>query len=194
MSRDTLGIVGGPIFHEHQLLHEHCAIFTEGVCTAVVSESNAPITTRTLDLKTKILSQGYADIQVNGGGGILLNNDPSISALNTMQVAHRGLGVTRLLPTLITATPEITESAIDATINAIKSGMSTIAGLHLEGPHLSLKKKGAHNASLIRPMKQSDVDTLLHAAAHLPVLKVTLAPENVSLEQVKTLHQAGVRR
>ena len=122
----------------------------------------------------------------------MFNDDPSTATLKVIADAHRQLGTTRLLPTLITASEDKTRSAIAATIAAIESGTSGIAGLHLEGPHLSVKKKGVHNDSFIRPMEKSDVDLLIEAAARLPVLKVTIAPENVTLAQTKTLSDAGI--
>ena len=109
-----------------------------------------------------------------------------------MAKAHRGLGVTQLLPTLITDTREITQAAIAAAIEAVKQGVPGIAGLHLEGPHLSITRKGAHDASLIRAMEPADLDALLAAASELPVLKVTIAPENVTEDQVRRLTEAGV--
>ncbi|MEM9812637.1 MAG: N-acetylglucosamine-6-phosphate deacetylase, partial [Pseudomonadota bacterium] len=57
---------------------------------------------------------------------------------------------------------------------------------------LSVARKGAHEAALIRPMEPSDLDMLLSAAERLPVLKVTLAPESVTAEQVDALVRGGV--
>src|SRR5690242_6600233 len=49
-----------------------------------------------------LLAPGFIDLQVNGGGGILLNDDPSPDAMRGIARAHRRLGTTALLPTLIT--------------------------------------------------------------------------------------------
>jgi N-acetylglucosamine-6-phosphate deacetylase len=95
------------------------------------------------------------------------------------------------LPTLITDTAEKTRDAIAAAIDARRAEIPGIAGLHLEGPHLSIERKGAHDPDLIRPMEPDDLDALLAAAAALPVLKVTVAPENVTEAQVRALAAAG---
>ena len=145
-----------------------------------------------IDLNGDILSPAYVDLQVNGGDGILFNHDPSLATLRRMAKAHRRLGVARILPTLITDTRAATQSAIQAVIDAQAVGLTEIAGLHLEGPHLSVARKGAHDADLIRPMDQQDLDILLAAKRHIPILKITIAPENVSRDQVKVLSQAGV--
>ncbi|MEL6521307.1 MAG: N-acetylglucosamine-6-phosphate deacetylase, partial [Pseudomonadota bacterium] len=87
---------------------------------------------------------------------------------------------------------EITRAAIEAAKAAISARVPGIVGLHLEGPHLSIARKGAHDATLIRPMGPGDLEQLLLAADVLPVLKVTVAPENVTEEQVQALSGAGV--
>lgn len=145
-----------------------------------------------VDLRGRILSPGYVDLQVNGGGGAMFNDNPSVDTLRQIADAHRDLGVTAFLPTLITDTPEKTQAAIAATIEAIQQNLPGIVGLHLEGPHLSASRKGAHDVALIRPMARDDLEALLQAAATLPVLKITVAPESVTEGQIATLARAGV--
>ncbi|WP_204115313.1 N-acetylglucosamine-6-phosphate deacetylase [Shimia biformata] len=145
-----------------------------------------------VDLGGDILSPGYVDLQVNGGGGVMFNAAPTVETLRLMATAHNGLGVTALLPTLITDTPEVTAAAIAAAVQAVGEGVPGIAGLHLEGPHLSIARKGAHSPALIRPMEVADLEALLAAAEVLPVLKITIAPENVTTDQVRALAEAGV--
>ncbi len=145
-----------------------------------------------IDLNGDILSLGYVDLQVNGGGGVMLNEAPSVDTIQRIAEAHRSLGVSSLLPTLITDTPEVTRAVIEAAIEATRANIPGVAGLHLEGPHLSVARKGAHDANLIRPMDDADLHMLLDAAEALPVLKVTVAPENVTEAQVAQLEEAGV--
>ncbi|MGR3512084.1 MAG: N-acetylglucosamine-6-phosphate deacetylase [Paracoccaceae bacterium] len=155
-------------------------------------EDQAPRAGMTIDLEGDILFPGFVDLQINGGDGILLNTDPSVATIERIANAHRSLGVTALLPTLITDTLDKTRAAIAATKDAVRAGIPGIAGLHLEGPHLSVARKGAHDPALIRPMEAEDVSLLLKAAEALPLLKITVAPENVTEEQVQTLTRAGV--
>lgn len=182
----------GLIFDGSQLLEKHSAIFSEGVCTSIVANSELDKSAELIELQGDILSVGYADLQVNGGGGALVNDGPSVDRLTIIADAHRSLGTTTLLPTLITDTPEVTLRAIEAVKEATSTRSSTIAGLHLEGPHLSVAKKGAHQADLVRPMQPSDLKLLLQAVQEIPILKVTVAPENVSAKQVQALTEAGV--
>jgi len=145
-----------------------------------------------IDLGGDILFAGYVDLQVNGGDGILFNSAPHCDGLRRMAKAHRRLGTTAFLPTLITDTPEVTRAAIAATQDAVAAQVDGIAGLHLEGPHLSAARKGAHSGGLIRPMTEQDMALYLDAAASLPCLKLTIAPENVTEDQVAQLARAGV--
>lgn len=151
---------------------------------------NLPV--RQLDFSGDILSPGFVDLQVNGGGGRMFNDAPNRDTLAMFSAIHRAGATVGFLPTLITDTPETTRRAVDAVVDATKSGMHGIAGLHLEGPHLSVKRCGAHDPALVRAMSDDDLGFLLDAAAQLPVLMVTVAPESVSLEQARQMLDAGV--
>ena len=135
---------------------------------------------------------GFVDLQVNGGDGVMFNDAPTLETLERMADAHARLGTTALMPTLITDTPDVTRAAIDAAIRAVKGGVAGIAGLHLEGPHLSVTRKGAHDQDLIRPMQDSDLQLLLEAAQQLPALIVTVAPETVTPAQISAMAGAGI--
>ncbi len=192
MTADKITFIGGKIFDGSELLADHYAIFIDGYCKEVKSEIASIDHGEVIDLNGDILSVGFVDLQVNGGGGVMLNDGPCVQNLSLIAEAHRNLGTTCFLPTLITDTPEITSAAINAVKQAIKINVPGIAGLHLEGPHLSVEKKGAHDAQLIRPMESEDLHELQEAAKELPCLMVTVAPENVTSQQVKSLAAAGV--
>ena len=182
----------GRLFDGTNVLDGHVLVLDNKRVAFIGPEDQAPQVGKTIDLDGDILFPGFVDLQVNGGDGILLNSDPSVATIERIATAHRGLGVTALLPTLITDTPEKTHASIAATKDAIRAGIPGIAGLHLEGPHLSVARKGAHDPALIRPLEPEDLSVLLNAAEALPLLKITLAPENVTEEQVQTLTRAGI--
>ena len=191
MTTDTSTYIGGKIFDGSKLLIDHCALFVDGICVEVKAEIASIDQGKVIDLSGDILSIGFTDLQVNGGGGVMLNDGPDLQRLVTIAEAHRNLGTTCLLPTLISDTPEITLAAIDSVKQAIEENVPGIAGLHLEGPHLSVAKKGAHDEQFIRRMESEDLHLLLQAAKDLPCLMVTVAPENVTSDQVKSLADAG---
>ena len=180
------------VFDGTRMLPGHALVVEDGRVATIAGPGEVPADVRLVDLGDGILAPGFVDLQVNGGGGVMFNAAPSVDTLRVIAQAHAGLGATTILPTLITDTPARTRAAIEAAIAATEQGVAGIGGLHLEGPHLSLARKGAHDPALIRPMGPADLAALLEAARRLPVLKVTVAPENVSRDQVAALAGAGV--
>lgn len=138
-----------------------------------------------------LIVPGFIDLQVNGGGGALLNQSPTREAIATICSAFAQFGTTACLPTLITDTPEVNDRAIAAGIAATGT-VPGFLGLHLEGPHLSVARKGAHDPALIRPMDETDIQRLVAARQKLPNLLVTVAAETVGPEQISRLVQAGI--
>ncbi|WP_170758524.1 N-acetylglucosamine-6-phosphate deacetylase [Ruegeria lacuscaerulensis] len=192
MTSGSVTFRNGGLFDGTRLHFGQAVVFREGALAAVIPEEGAEDDGQAIDLKGDILSPGYVDLQVNGGDGVMFNDDPSVETIRRIASAHRRLGVVSLLPTLITDTVEKTEAAINAAIQAVREGVPGVAGLHLEGPHLSVARKGAHDAALIRPMEDADLVVLIAAAGDLPCLKVTIAPEAVSEQQVRALSDAGI--
>ena len=184
--------IGASVF-DGEALHEDAALLVEdGFVAGLVPTADVPSDYTSQRHAGGILVPGFVDLQVNGGGGVMLNDDPSVPTLHTIAGAHRSLGTRALLPTLITDTQARMEAAVEAVVRAVADGVPGIVGLHLEGPHLAPARKGAHDPGLIRPMTDEDEAFLLAAAARLPTLKVTLAPDVVSVERIGRLARAGI--
>jgi N-acetylglucosamine-6-phosphate deacetylase len=184
--------ISAPRIFDSRIWHDASALLVEtGRVQAIVPVHAIPDTARRVDLSGSLVP-GFVDLQVNGGGAVLFNNQPDLDAIRTICTAHAQFGTTALMPTLITDTVAIGEAALAAGIDAAKIGVPGFLGLHLEGPHLALARKGTHDPALIRPMEQADLDRLLAARAHLPVLLVTVAPESVSGAQIAELAKAGI--
>lgn len=192
MSSSVRAFVGAEIFDGEARWKGHALVVQGPLFKGIVPDANVPAGANVVRLEGGVVCPGFVDLQVNGGGGVMFNDDQSVATLRTMATAHARLGATSILPTLITDTPQHTKRAIDAVEAAIAEGVAGIIGLHLEGPHLSLARKGAHDAALIRPMATEDLECLLDAAARLPMLKVTVAPESVTPSQIHQLYEAGV--
>ncbi len=135
------------------------------------------------------LAPGFIDLQVNGGGDILFNADPTRSALAQIAAAHRKFGTTSILPTLISDTRQTMEAALSA-VQQSRADCG-ILGIHLEGPFLSLEKPGVHDPSMLRQPGRGDLE-LLTSLRPVPTL-VTLAPERVPPGFIAALVGAGVR-
>jgi N-acetylglucosamine-6-phosphate deacetylase len=157
----------------------------------IVAQKNIPDDYSKLSLAGGLICAGFVDLQVNGGGGVLLNDSPTAQSMRTICDAHLPFGTTSLLPTLISDSVSQTSAAVQAAREAIDMGFGGVLGLHLEGPHLSRARKGTHDAKLIREMQSSDLVSLVAATTDLPSLLLTVAPETVSLEQMLELRTAG---
>ncbi len=192
MSSNRTAFIATEIFDGTSRHRDHALVIEGDRVAAIMPEQELSPDCPVHRLDDGLICPGFVDLQVNGGGGVMLNDDPSVAALRRMARAHAGQGATSILPTLITDRPEKTVAAIEAVEQAVAEGVPGILGLHLEGPHLATGRKGAHEAALIRPMTGQDLDLLLAAARRLPILKLTVAPESVTPEQIRALTKAGV--
>lgn len=134
---------------------------------------------------------GFIDVQVNGGGGVLFNATPTRQGIEAIGLAHAKFGTTAYLPTLITDNVSVMQHAADAVADAIAAKSSGVLGVHFEGPHLSIPKKGVHPQPHIRRISNAELDVF--SRQDLGVRVVTLAPENVSPEVISALVESGVK-
>ena len=145
---------------------------------------------RTIDLNGQLLVPGFIDTQVNGGGGVLFNDDPSVESIAAIGRAHRRFGTTGFLPTLISDDLHVVERAIDAVRDAIAQGVPGVLGIHIEGPFLSNERRGVHDSSKLRSLDGDAVDLL--STPHGGLTMVTLAPERTTPAIIRALSDAGV--
>ncbi len=172
--------------------HDNSALLIDsGKVAGVVAQGELPSGIEQVDAGGTIIVPGFIDLQVNGGGGVMLNDDQSVDGIRQICAAHAKFGTTALLPTLITDTREITAATIEAGLKAKEAKVPGFLGLHLEGPHLSVARKGTHHPGLIRPMEDVDLERLLAIGHSFEALMITVAPENTTKEQVRALAKAG---
>ena len=145
---------------------------------------------RRIDLEGGYLLPGFIDTQVNGGGGALFNDAPTVETIATIGAAHRAYGTTGFLPTLISDDLATVAQAIAAVDAAIEAGVPGVLGIHIEGPFLSEKRKGVHDASKFRTLDDASIDLL--ASARCGRTLVTLAPETTTPQMIARLAAAGV--
>lgn len=165
-----------------------CVIIEDGRITEIREE--VPKGAAVVDLEGRFLLPGFIDVQVNGGGGRLFNDDPSPETIAAMTAAHRRFGTTGMLPTLISDDVSVVERAIAAVDRAIEDGVPGVLGVHIEGPFLSRTRRGIHLASMLQPFDDRFVDMLCSARNGRTLL--TVAPECISPAQISRLVEAGV--
>lgn len=140
---------------------------------------------------TGTLVPGFIDVQVNGGGGALFNTSPTVACIETIGKAHARFGTTGFLPTLITDNVQVMAKAADAVASAVAQKSAGVLGVHFEGPHLSVPKKGVHPQGFIREITEAEL--AIFCRQDLGIRVVTLAPENVSPEVIRLLVESGVK-
>ncbi|WP_336057614.1 N-acetylglucosamine-6-phosphate deacetylase [Nitratireductor sp. CH_MIT9313-5] len=184
-------LVAHRLFDGEAMREDVALVIRDGFIVDIVPRSQLAQEAIAEVLPDGVLAPGFIDVQVNGGGGRMLNNAPTVETVDVMAKAHRRFGTTAMLPTLITDTREISERAVDAVLEATLN-VPGVTGLHLEGPHLAPGRRGAHLAELMRPLEEADIAMMRRLAFELPVLHLTLAAEQVQPLQVELLAAAGV--
>lgn len=161
----------------------------DGVVTAVTATAATPAD-HVIDLAGGWLLPGFVDTQVNGGGGVLFNDQVDVAAIAAIGAAHARYGTTAFLPTLISDTPAQIAAAMAAVDTAIEQGVQGVIGIHIEGPFINELKRGIHEAHRIRRL---DADTLATLTApHRGRVMLTLAPELCDEEDIRMLVRHGV--
>ena len=159
-----------------------------GVTSQMIPVDAVPSDAEVRTLKHTI-SPGFIDLQVNGGGGVLFNASPRAESIEAIAQAHRSFGTVGILPTVISDTPGTLDAAVEAALQAW--GQSGILGIHIEGPHLSVDRRGTHAAKHLRPMDQSTLDHVRRLREALMPVMITLAPEAVESHQITELAEMG---
>jgi N-acetylglucosamine-6-phosphate deacetylase len=178
-------LVNGTVLLDGDLVVGHALLIEGARIRAVLADAAAPRGARRIDLEGGLLAPGFIDLQVNGGGGSLFNDEPTEGTIARIGAAHRRYGTTAFLPTLITADRDTMAQAIDAVAGAIGAGVPGVLGIHLEGPHINPAKKGVHDAALIRPLDPDDA--LLLTSLRRGRTLITLAPECVPRDAIEAL-------
>ena len=179
---------GARIFDGESILDDHAVVVEGARIAAIVPHAERPDGV-VRDLGGGLLAPGYIDVQVNGGGGVLFNEDPTPEGIARIAAAHRNHGTIGLLPTLVTDAPQVTAAAIAATREARRLTPAAL-GIHLEGPFLDPRRKGAHELSHIRDLGRDDIATI--AKADCGAVMLTLAPNRVGTESIAELARHGV--
>jgi N-acetylglucosamine-6-phosphate deacetylase len=142
------------------------------------------------DLKGQRLVPGFVDTQVNGGGGVLFNDDPSVDSIIEIGRAHRRYGTTGFLPTLISDDLHVVSNAVHAVQTAIEIGVPGVLGIHIEGPFLNVERKGVHDATKLRWLDEDGIGLLTSLKGGRTL--VTLAPEMTKPQSIRKLVDAGI--
>ena len=188
-------IKNAKIFDGEKFIEEN-AVITEGKLIKKVLKASELTQdeingNEVIDINGMVLSPGFIDLQINGCGGVLFNDDISMEALKIMNETNKKFGCTSFLPTLITSPDEKIEKALEL-IKANKDKEEIgVLGLHIEGPYISVEKKGIHRPEYIRVLSDEIVQKIADAGSEVTKI-ITIAPEKAEIKHLKTLKNAGI--
>jgi N-acetylglucosamine-6-phosphate deacetylase len=187
----SLAFINGRILTDNGFQTGFAVLVDDGRITALALPSDPRVrAAERYDLAGRTLLPGFIDCQVNGGGGVLFNDDPTVSTVRTIAEAHARFGTTGLLPTLISDDADVMAEAIGAVNDAVAQGVPGVLGIHLEGPFIAPARKGVHDPAKFRVATADDV--VMVAGRHGGVTLLTLAPERIEPEVLDQFVDNGV--
>ena len=186
-----IALHNGRVLRGQALVEGRCVLLEGGRILDIVPENHPSSRGATqVDLRGNLLLPGFIDSQVNGGGGVLFNDSPSVEAIRQIGRAHRRFGTTGFMPTLISADLDVVARAIAAARGAIEARVPGVLGIHIEGPFLNVERKGVHDPAKLRELDTSAVGLLTSLGIGRTL--VTLAPEMTKPQIIRQLEAAGV--
>ena len=184
-------LINGRVLSGERFLENRSVLIEGGRILEIVAKDDPRLNgLEKHDLQGQLLLPGFLDTQVNGGGGVLFNDEPSIEAIAKIGSAHRRFGTTAFLPTLISDDLDVVARAIAAVRDAIAAGVPGVLGIHIEGPFLNAARRGVHDRAKLRELG-ADAVALLTSLGGGTTL-VTLAPEVTTPAIIRRLTDAGV--
>ena len=186
-----IALLNGRVLRDQSLLAGQCVLLEGGRILDIVPDGHPSCRDAVqVDLGGQLLLPGFIDSQVNGGGGVLFNDAPTVDSIRQIGQAHRRFGTTGFMPTLISADLDVVARAIAAARGAIEAGVPGVLGIHIEGPFLNVERKGVHDPAKLRELDTSAVGLLTSLGTGRTL--VTLAPEMTTPEIIRKLTTAGV--
>jgi len=174
-----------------QDLVDHALLIEGDRILDILPSWDLPDSFTAIDLQGDHVSPGFIDLQLNGCGGVMFNDEITAKTLEIMHRTNLQSGTTSYLPTLITTSDTDMLRAMELVRDYRKFRPHSVLGLHLEGPYLNPKRKGIHDERYIRQPDPAMIQQIA-AAGRSSVLLLTLAPEMVDTDDILTLADAGI--
>jgi N-acetylglucosamine-6-phosphate deacetylase len=184
-------LVNGQILIGERIHSGQAVLLNEGRIEAIADVSDPRCRhLASVDLGNQFLLPGFIDVQVNGGGGVLFNDDPSVESIGAIGAAHRHFGTTGFLPTLISDDLDTIGQAIAAVQASLDAHSSSALGIHIEGPFLNWARRGVHDPKHLRRLDNGVIALLCSLRGGRTVL--TLAPEMTTVDMIDQLTAGGI--
>lgn len=178
------------IYTKYEILRDYAVVIDGETIEAVIPQTELEKDIKTIDLQGNNLTAGFIDLQLNGCGGVMFNDQTSVETLEIMQETNLKSGCTSFLPTFITAPDENIKSAVKIMREYLNKHKNQALGLHIEGPYLSIEKKGVHRPEYIREITPEMKDFLCENGD--VITKMTIAAENPTINYTSDFVKAGI--
>ena len=187
----TIALVNGRVLTDNGFQGGFAVLVDDGTISGLALPSDPRVrAAQRHDLGGRTLLPGFIDCQVNGGGGVLFNDAPTVDTIRRIGEAHARFGTTGFLPTLISDDADVMAKAIDAVNAAVEQGVPGVLGIHLEGPFIAPERKGVHDPAKFRIAGADYIGLVARRQGGVTLL--TLAPERTSPEVLAQLVSNGV--
>lgn len=183
-------LISKRIFTGEQWLDDHAILVEGDRIIDVVRSADVPRGTAVRHCEG-FLAPAFIDLQIYGAHGRLLAVYPEAASLRLLMDYCRQGGAAFCLPTVATNEYGVFRQCIDAVRDYWKEGGKGVMGLHIEGPWISRKKRGAHIESLIHSPTLKQAKELLDYGRDV-IKMVTLAPEECPNEVLELLKAGGI--
>lgn len=181
----------GQIFTGEKFIEGFAIEVDSGKVRQLISQNEIPNDSDIFSYPDLIIAPAFKDLQINGGDGRMFSIEPTVESLTVIRNYCRSGGVSSFLATVATSSPEIISRAINSVLSYWESGADGLIGLHLEGPYINIKKKGAHAEKFIEVPDIDNVKRLVKEGTGV-IKMMTLAPELCSDEVIKYLINSGI--
>ena len=178
------------IYTKYDVLRDYAVVINGEIIDAVIPQNELNSDIKTIDLQGNNLTAGFIDLQLNGCGGVMFNDQTSVETLEIMQATNLKSGCTSFLPTFITAPDENIKSAVKIMHDYLNKHKNQALGLHIEGPFISVEKKGVHRPEYIREITSEMKDFLCENAD--VITKITIAAENPTINYTSDFVKSGI--
>ena len=185
-------LINGRIFTGEKTIFNRVVIIEEKKIKEIVKSEDLDRLYPDIEKKNvngNLIAPAFIDLQLNGCGGVLVNDDLSAGTFEIMNETNIKYGCTLYTPTLITCADDKIESALQAMEEIEDLESLGVLGLHIEGPYISVDKKGTHREDLIRVLSDEIIEKISKSKTTI----LTLAPENARAEHIETLVKGGVK-
>jgi N-acetylglucosamine-6-phosphate deacetylase len=191
-STGKLKIFNGHILTPDRLIPNGAVVVTEGKITEVgEGDIDVPGATE-IDAQGHYISPGFIDIHVHGGGGHDFM-DGTVEAFLGAAEAHARFGTTAMQPTALTSEVEELYTALECYKQAKKKNNkgAQFLGIHIEGPYLSMEKRGAQDPRYIRDPDPQEYKEILSRSSD--IRRWSAAPErDGAIEFARYLKERGI--